>query len=81
MELFKGRYVALMCLSFFLSFFIPSPYKLTVIISIFIITLLSFILSISFKKKTEAAFVLILICCIAFLLGALRSYFAIDLAR
>ena len=81
MELFKGRYVALMCLSFILSFFIPSPYKVIVMIAIGAITLLAFLLSILLKKKTEAAFILILLCCIAFLLGVLRSYFAIDIAR
>ncbi len=81
MELFKGRYVALMCLSFILAFYIPSPYKIVVMIAIGVITLSAFILSLCFKKNAAASFVLIMLCCIAFLIGALRSYFAIDLAR
>lgn len=81
MQLFKGRYAALLCLFFVLSFFIPSPYKIASFAVLGITA--SFILFLFFilKKKNEAAFVLILLCCASCLTGLVRSYTAIDMAQ
>lgn len=80
MQLFKGRYVALMCLFFMLSFFIPSPYKIGLIIFFGVATIFSFVFFLKTKKKSEIVFAVIFICCISFFIGLLRSYFAIDFA-
>ncbi len=81
MQLFKGRYVALMCLCFILSFFIPSPCKFLSIIILGAVAFLTLISWIILKKKREVVFILILLCCTSCLIGLVRSYSAIDLSR
>ena len=53
MQLFKGRYVAIMCLFFILSFFIPSPYKLVAIVGLGIASALIVLLFFIFKRKKQ----------------------------
>ena len=81
MQLFKGRYVALMCLFFILSFFIPSPYKLVAIVGLGIASALIVLLFLILKRKREATFVLIFLCCASSLIGLVRSYTAIDMSK
>ena len=81
MQLFKGRYVALMCLFFILSFFIPSPYKIASIIVLGVTAFLTLFLFLILKRKREAIFILIFLCCASCLIGLVRSYTSIDLSQ
>jgi competence protein ComEC len=81
MQLFRGRYVALMCLFFILSFFIPSPYKILSMLILGSVAVLALLLWFMLKKKREVVFILILLCCASCLIGLVRSYTAIDLSR
>ncbi len=81
MQLFKGRYVALMCLFFVMSFFVPSPYKIFSIAVLVITASFILLLLLILKNKREAAFILILLCCASCLIGLVRSYTAIDLSQ
>lgn len=81
MQLFKGRYIALMCLFFILAFFIPSPYKILTIIALVAACALIFLIFLILKRKREEVFILALLCCVSCLIGLVRSYTSIDLAR
>ena len=81
MQLFKGRYVALMCLFFILAFFVPSPFKLASIIVLYATAFLILFLAFIFKSKKEATFILILLCSLSCFIGLARSYTAIDLSQ